>query len=420
MSTVSSAVLRAAALLLLLGGLRAAAQETVLIQEVVSREVTVSIAGKDPATGVRQALSRESALYVTGGPATPFAQAISREYDVVRVSNTPPPAISGLLVTVSSTGTAATLDWSAYNQFAVGDVARFNIYVSDTGPITNVSGLTPYLSVGGDRMGAALTGLTALKDHYFAVVPVDGLQHFVATVNYAAGYVLSPQAVSREVGVAIGPGAPGAAPQAVSRELDLVVVPPAAPAAIPKLTVSVDAAGDAVTLDWSAYNQYAVDDLRRFDIYLSDTGPFTSVSGMTPYASVGGNVNSVALSGLAKGKDHYFAVVPVDGLGHFNAQVSYAAAYVLLPQLVSREFSLENGGDPPGPALMAVSREVSVVVPTAATPGARSRGPIAASSPPPPPRPLAPWISIGRATTRSARPTWRSIASTSKPISSPM
>ncbi len=356
-----------AVLALALAAIPAEAQETVLLQQVASRELTVSIGEVDPTSG-QTVVSREVGIFVSQGPVVASRELDSREYDIVRVGNTPPPAISALLVTVSSTGTTATLDWSSYNQFLVGDIARFDIYLSDAGPITSLTGLTPYTSVLAGNAGAVLSGLAALTDHYFVVVPVDGLGHFTATVQYAAGYVLSPQAISRELGISIGAELPAPLHQAVSREIDLAVVGPMAPPPIAKLTVTTDAQGDTATLDWSSYNQYVVGDVSEFDIYYSDTGPITDVTGLTPFVRVNGNTNSVALTGLAVGRDHYFAVVAVNPLGNSNPLVNYAAGYVLLPQVISREYSLGIGSQPPGEALMAVSREFSVVAPTDAVP----------------------------------------------------
>lgn len=344
----------------------ASAQGTVLLREIVSREVSLHVGGveSDP---VKQAVSREVSVFVENGRSD-FAQVISREYDLANVTAAPPPAITGLTVSASPTGDSATLDWSAYNQWAVGDIVRFDIYLSDTGPITDITGLTPIRSVGGGTSSLVLTGLVPFQDHFFAIVAVDALGNFLPAVNYSAAYVLSPQVISREVSLFVGNEPIPPSKQVVSREVDLVVVSAAAPPAIVDATVTSSPSGDAATLDWSGYNQLAVGDVVRFDIYLSDTGAFSDVTGLTPYTSVGGNANSVTLTGLTPGRDHFFAIVAVDGLGNFTSAVNYAAAYVLTPQVVSREISVFVGGEPVPPYRQLVSREMSVVVPDAAVP----------------------------------------------------
>ena len=92
---------------------RAFPQGAVLLREIVSREYAVHVGGveSDP---VKQASSREISISVEPGRSD-FSQVISREYDVVVVSNAPPPVITGLTVTSSPTGDAATLDWSSSN-----------------------------------------------------------------------------------------------------------------------------------------------------------------------------------------------------------------------------------------------------------------------------------------------------------------
>ncbi len=319
---------------------RAFAQGTVLLREVVSREFSVQVGGveSDP---VKEAVSREASIFVENGPSG-FAQVVSREYDLVNVSSEPPPTVTGLTVSASPTGASATLDWSTYNQLAVGDIVRFQIYLSDSGPITDVTGLTPYLSVGGGTSSAVLSGLTAFQDHFFAVVAVDGLGNFLSVVNYSAAYVLSPQSISREVSLFVGAEPASPYREMASREVDLVIVTPETPPAIVSATVTNSPTGDVATLDWSAYNQLLVGDVVRFDIYLSDTGAFSDVTGLTPYASVGGHLNSVTLTGLQTNRDHFFAIVAVDGLGNFLRTVNYAAAYVRSPQVVSREVSVDS------------------------------------------------------------------------------
>lgn len=339
----------------------------VLIKEVVTREYSAQVGGVQTPEP-KELVSREASLFIESGPREPYAQVISREVSLGLGSAAAPPPITDLSVAVAPTGESVVLDWSAYNQWAVGDIARFDLYVSDAGPITDITGLTPAASPGAGATGFTLRGLTAFTDHFIAVVPVDLLGHREPLVTYSAAYVLSPEVVSRELSLLVGgePSPPYRA--AVSREVSLSVVSAAAPPAIVDLKVSASATGDSATLDWSGYNPWAVGDIDHFAVYLSDRGPITDVTGMTPIRRVSAEALGLTLEGLTPFVEHYFAVVPVDGQGRYAPAVAYAAAYVLSPQALSREVSLLVGGasDPSYP--QAISREASILVPDAAVP----------------------------------------------------
>ncbi len=323
------------------------AQE-VLIREIASREFSIHVGGveSDP---VKEVASREYSIHIENGSQDLVHEVVSREYDVLITSSESPPAVTPLVVTPSPTGESVTLDWSGYNQWAVKDIVRFDIYLTDSGPFSDVAGMTPVATIGAGATGITLNDLTAYTDHYIAVVAVDGLGNRTTAVNYSAAYILSPQTISREFSLFIGQEPEPPYKEVVSREYDIVITSPEPPPAIPEIAVTVSPVGDTATLDWSAYNQWAVRDILRFDIYLSDAGAFGSVAGMTPVASAGAGTTSIILTGLTPGTDHFFAVVPVDALGNYDADVTYSAAYVLSPQVISREFSLFIGNEPPVP-----------------------------------------------------------------------
>ncbi|HNQ91034.1 MAG TPA: hypothetical protein PKM73_20665 [Verrucomicrobiota bacterium] len=342
------------------------AQDQVLVRELASREHAVHVGGVE-ATPTRELASRELSISIENG-AGDFAQAISREVDVAVDRDGAPPAIPQLVLTVSPTGDSTALDWSSYNQWAVGDIVRFNIYLSDGGPFADVGGMTPLRSVGGGTIGVTLDGLTPYCDHYFAVVAVDAMGNMNPLVTYSAAYVLGGELVSREFSLSSGAEPEPPYRGVVSREYDLAVVTPEAPPAITSLAASASPLGDTATLDWGGYNQWAVGDIVRFEVYLSDDGPIEDVGGMTPLVTVGAGATSVVLQGLVQNSDHYFAVVPVDALGNRETQVDYAAGYVISPQAASREFSLFVGQEPESPYCHMVARETSIVLPDAAVP----------------------------------------------------
>ena len=350
---------------LLLASRFALAQTPPLLKEGFSREYSILVGGEQTPL-VKDVSSREVSLYVGGDGLIPCPQAISREMSVVITTIAAPQRVTQLTVGVSPTGDAATLQWCDYNEVAQNDVVRYRIYVS-TAPFTTVSNLTPYAIVPAGTCTFTITNLTAWQDHYFAVVAEDALGGSDPTVNYSAAYVLAPEAVSREYSLFVGgePTSPYA--QVITRETSVLITTPAFPQHISQLAISVTPTGDGATLDWSAYNEIAQNDVVRYNIYISST-PFITVSNLTPYVVVPAGTFSLTVSNLTAWQDHYFAVVPVDGLGGYDPVVNYSAAYVIAAQATSREFSLFVGGSPVAGNAEAISREVSMVVPDAAVP----------------------------------------------------
>ena len=170
------------------------------------------------------------------------------------------------------------------------------------------------------------------------------------------------EVVSREVSISVTNGIEPYG-QVISREVSLVVATPAAPPPVTGYLATPSSTGDSVTLDWTSYNPWLEKDIARFDIYISAT-PFTSVVGLTPVKSVSSETVITTITGLPTFRDHYFAIVAVDALGNANLTVVNSAAYIISPQVISREVSLFVGGEPSPPFNQVVSREVSLVVGT--------------------------------------------------------
>ena len=84
---------------------------------------------------------------------------------------------------------------------------------------------------------------------------------FLATINVARapGPVLVEEVISREH--ALVTGADPDAEEVVSREVSLVLSDAALPPTVPGLTLTVSPTLDAVTVDWSGYNQWTVRDV---------------------------------------------------------------------------------------------------------------------------------------------------------------
>ena len=351
-------------LLTVLGGTVCSAEIVILEKEVVSRETSLYVGGIAD-TPSKDAASREVTVQMHNGPAEPYSQIVSRETDVVVYTATVPDPVAGVNVDVSPTGEEALLDWAHYIELAQHDVVNYRIYVSDQ-PFTNVTAMTPYITLPAGTYSLLISGLEIWQDHYFVVVAVDILGGFNPVVSYSAAYVLSPEVVSREFSISVGSGLQLSREEVVSRELDMVVASDSVPQRVSDFNVDVSPTGDSALLDWSAYNALLESDVVRYDIYYSST-TFTNVTAMVPYVQVAAGTTSILLEGLALWADHYFAVVPVDVLGGFDPIVNYGAAYALSPETISREFSLFVG-KPNAVSRDSVSRELVMLGPDDTTP----------------------------------------------------
>jgi len=359
-------LIRHLAVVCLFTSVHAPAQITnLLLKEVVSRELSVSVGGVS-FPEYKEIVSRETSVFIGSEPEPPYKQVASRELTVVVTTPSAPARLIQLRVNATTLGDQATLWWSNYNQWAESDVAGYAIYLSDR-PFTNVSGMKPYTNTLAETFTITLSGLATWQDHFFAVVPVDVAGNVDPVVNYAAAYIIAREVVSRETSVFIGSEPEPPYKQLASRELTVVVTTPEAPVPITQLSVAATTLGDAATLSWAAYNQWAESDVAGYAIYLSDR-PFTNVSGMKPYTNTPGETFTITLSGLAAWQDHFFAVVPVDAAGNSDPVVNWAAAYIIAREVVSRETTVFIGAEPDPPYNQLTSRELSFVVSTPAVP----------------------------------------------------
>ena len=338
-----------------------------LIQQVISREFSVYVGGI-VTPEYKELVSREFSLFIGDEPSPPLRQALSREVSIVVTTPQAPARVTNLIVNATPIGDSATLSWAGYNEWAQRDVVRYDIYESTTA-FTSVTGLKPTTNVPAETFSITLTGLKPWSDHYFAVVAVDALQNADPGVQFTSFYIIAGQVVSRECSVFIGNEPSPPYRQAVSREISIVVTTPQAPAPVTNLIVNATPIGDAATLAWAGYNEWAQRDVVRYDIYES-TAPFTSVTGLKPATNVPAETFSATLTGLKPWSDHFFAVVAVDALGNSEAVVKDTSVYIIASQVVSREFSVFIGAEPNPPYRQVVSREVSIVVSTPDVPAA--------------------------------------------------
>lgn len=336
--------------------------QLVEIDEVISREVGIHVGGIST-PDIQEIVSRESSFYIENG--RDDGEVISREFSVVMDAPGTPPQVTGYIVTPSPDGSSVALNWSNYNQWAVGDVAGYRIYLSDQ-PFSDVSLATPFLTVPGETLTATLSGLATFQDHFIAIVAVDGLGNFSPTVVYSAAYILTKEVISREVSVSFNAEPQPPYREVVSREVSVVRDNPGAPAPLTDFVVTTSPIGDTATLNWSSYNQWAQYDVAFYRVYKSDT-IITSLTNI-PHVDVPAENFTYTFSGLTPWVDHYFAIVPVDALGASNPAFDYGAGYVLSPEVISREVGVFMGSEPASPYREVVSREMSVVRPDTTTP----------------------------------------------------
>lgn len=336
------------------------ARTQILLREAFSREFSL-FSGAQTSSLPSQIVSREFSLRVETGPLKTFGEIVSREFSVVVATTDVPDPVRQLTVTSSPNGDTAFLDWTSYPELAQLDVVRYKIYAGDQ-LIQDLTGLSPYAIVPGGVQSFTVSNLTTWRDHYFVVVAEDALGGSSSEIHYAAAHVISSQIISREFSLFSGSDIQHPYGQIISREFSVLGTTAAIPDPITSLAVSGSPTGDQATLNWSGYDELGQQDVVRYDIYQSD-GPFNSVAGLTPAFQVPAGTFQLSVSNLTVWRDHFFAVVPVDGLNQFQSTVHYGAAHVFAPQVISREFSLFSGSEPVGRFSQIVSREYDLLVP---------------------------------------------------------
>ncbi len=340
--------------------------QVVNYEEVITREVSVHVGGvQDPE--IKDIVTREVSLYVEPSLGITYPEVITREVSLVADAPGIPPQVTDLRITVSPTGATVALDWSSYNQWAVNDVDYYEVYLQSMA-FTDISGLTPARIVPGETMATTFTGLTEWTDHFLAVVAVDAAGNRNPAVTYSAAYVLSPEVITREVSLFTGMEPDPPYREVVTREVSLLADQPGVPAPVQDFAVTVSPTGESVALDWSGYNQWAERDVAFYRVYYADT-IISSLTGL-PFVTVPGETLRTSIAGLPAWQDHYFAVVPMDGQGGSNATFFYGGAYVLHPEVITREVALFAGAEPDPPYRETVTREMTLVLHDDTTPAA--------------------------------------------------
>lgn len=185
------------------------------------------------------------------------------------------------------------------------------------------------------------------------------------TVN--VGGNATTNTVSREFTVNVGDAAARPYGEVVSREVSMLMPTTDVPAMITQARVTSSPTGETAVITWDGYLELAQRDIIRYDIYRASV-PFTDLAQATKIAEVGAGLYSYTVTGLTAWQDQYFAVVPVDALNQRPATFRYSASYVIIPELISREFTVNIGGAPE--SRQTLSREVALLNASAARPAA--------------------------------------------------
>ena len=277
----------------------------------------------------REVVSREFSVFVGHEPSPPWKQVVSREVSLVVTTPGVPAQVTNLTVNPTPTGETVTLSWLGYNEWAQRDVTHYDIYLS-TRAFTDVSQMTPYVTVPGETFTLTLSNLTAWQDHFFAVVAVDALGGSNAVVRYAAAYALARELVSREFSVFVGDEPDPPYRQIVSREVSIAVSTTNVPAPVTCLECGLLARDSvnsfsAIDLDWTAYNEVGQKDVVRYLIYVGPAS-FNDVSALSPYMWVPAETKRATVSSLLPYGVYHVAVVAQDVLGQTNPVVRSQSA----------------------------------------------------------------------------------------------
>jgi len=324
------------------------AAEALLIPEVITREISIHVGGIQ-SPEIQYVESREVGLFIGSEPKTPYQMVETREVSLVVSDAIAPPRIEDFAITPSPTGSTVSLNWSGYNPYAVRDLVRYDIYHSSLA-FSDITGMTPIASVGGETSTWTQSGFQEWQDHFFAVVPVDGQGNRIAGVVYSAAYPLMPETVTREVGIFVGQEPDSPYRLVESREVGLVVADGALPAPVTgpgkvfEVNVS-DYQHGSVYLNWSGYDLFSQRDVVRYRVYYSDS-PFSSVneSGVRFAGFSQDGLMATMVIGPFEPKVYYFVVVAEDAAGNFDPVVDSRSTDKPIPSIWQFALGRNTGG----------------------------------------------------------------------------
>ncbi len=186
----------------------------------------------------------------------------------------------------STTCNSATLSWNGYN--AAPDLTGFQIYMSTEGDFSTVDGRSFISFVGSAARSATLDGLSTGTAYHAAVVALDSVGNYTATVEAVPVNMIQP-------------------------------IPPVVP-------VSILPGDDPETaiLSWQGYPIETICGLQGYRVYMEEMN-FSSVSNLTPIADLDAATREYTVPRLDRTKTYYFTVVAFNQADEFNDTVSPVA-----------------------------------------------------------------------------------------------
>ncbi|HEX3624285.1 MAG TPA: polymorphic toxin-type HINT domain-containing protein [Verrucomicrobiae bacterium] len=194
------------------------------------------------------------------------------------VNATPPAA--PVLSLVSSNSSSVVVSWAGY--VAPSDLSEFRVYLEPTN-FTYAAGMPVVTALGAGSPSVQVGGLALNTTYYLGVAAID-----------VAGNVSAINTFQ-------------------------ITLPSTVP---PPVTVQESPVGaSSALLSWTGYNTSGFLGFAGFHVYYQTT-PFSSVTSLTPQATLAPGTISYQVNGLDRTKTYYFAVVGYNTFNGFNPAVS--------------------------------------------------------------------------------------------------
>ena len=199
------------------------------------------------------------------------------------VDATPPPVPVISVVSSNASGPSVVVGWSGYA--APPDLNGFRVFLQATN-FSSTAAVPVYTGLGVGTTSCQFNGLALDTPYYVAVQAFD-----------LAGNCITAVSPLRLV-------------------LPSTVPPPVSLQASPLGAASA-------ALSWSSYSTSSLFGFAGFRVYQAQTN-FSSVTALTPLATLGGSARAYEVDGLDRTHPYYFAVVGFNGTNGFNPSVTTA------------------------------------------------------------------------------------------------
>jgi len=223
------------------------------------------------------------ALLQVSRAADPLARQMAATNIAALIIDVTPP-VNPPISLVGSNSSSAQVSWVGYVPPA--DLGSFRLYLS-TNNFSSIVGLVPVSAVGGGVRSFVFTGLALDQPYFAAVAAVDIAGNSSPTVNKLSFTLVSS-------------------------------LPPPVPVQVTPLGSS------SAVASWSGYNSSQLLGFAGFQLYY-EANDFTSVTVLTPKATLGAAASSLQIDNLDRTKTYHFAVVGYNVNNSFNPNVTTAS-----------------------------------------------------------------------------------------------